>query len=199
MLVGEEEVLYMFYDDPEMVNDMMETAVEFFIKILKKSLNEAPLTYIQFWEDMCYKGGSLISPAMVREFMVPRYKRITETIHNAGHDLIILDSDGNVKDLIPLWLESGINGVFPMEQAAGNDLYFYRKEYGRDLIITGGIDKRILAEDQQAIAKELDKKISLAFEGGYVPTIDHSIPPDISVKNFMYYWEMKEKLIQAVR
>ena len=195
MLVGDEESLYLFHDNPALVNDMMETATDFFVRILEKSLTEAPLTLVQFFEDMCYRGGPLISPAMVREFMVPRYKRITAPIRAAGHDIIILDSDGDVKELIPLWLESGINGVQPMEQAAGNDVHFYRKEYGRNLLMTGGIDKRALARGERAIDEELDKKLSLAFEGGYVPTVDHSIPPDVSFQNFMYYWKRKKKML----
>ena len=195
MLVGEEEVLYLFYDNLALVNDMMETATEFFIRILGKSLREAPLTLVQFWEDMCYRNGPLISPAMVAEFMVPRYKRITATIRGAGHDIIMLDCDGDVKELIPLWLDSGINGVFPMEQAAGNDVHVYRKEYGRSLLMTGGIDKRVLTQDARAIDEELEKKIALAFEGGYVPHVDHGIPPDVSFHNFMYYWKRKKKLL----
>jgi len=195
MLVGEEEALLLFHDNPALVNDMMETAVAFFIRILEKSLREAPLTLVRFWEDMCYRGGPLISPAMVRGFMVPRYKRITAAIRGAGHDIIMLDSDGDVKELIPLWLESGINGVFPMEQAADNDLHFYRREYGRSLLMAGGIDKRTLAHGERAIDEELESKIALAFEGGYVPTVDHSIPPDVSFHNFTYYWSRKKKLL----
>lgn len=128
-----------------------------------------------------------------REFMVPRYKRITGAIRSAGHDIIMLDSDGDVRELIPLWLESGINGVFPMEQAAGNDVHFYRKEYGRDLLMSGGVDKRTLTQGERAIDEELGKKVALAFEGGYVPTVDHSIPPDVSFRSFMYYWNRKKE------
>ena len=129
---------------------------------------------------MCYRGGPLISPVMVAEHMVPRYRRITATIRDAGHDIIMLDSDGDVSALIPLWLDGGINGVFPMEQAAGNDLHLYRREYGRDLLMTGGIDKRALTQGERAIDAELDDKLPLAFEGGYVPHVDHSIPPDVT-------------------
>ncbi len=195
MLVGEEQALYLFYDDPALVDDMMEAATEFFVRILEKSLREAPLTQVRFWEDMCYHNGPLISPAMVRDFMVPRYRRITSAIRAAGHDLILLDSDGDVKELIPFWLESGINGVFPMEQAADNDVHRFRREYGHELLMTGGIDKRALAQGERAIDEELDQKISLAFEGGYVPTVDHAIPPDVSFRNFTHYWERKKALL----
>ncbi len=194
MLLGDEQVLYAFYDEPEMVEDMMETATEFSLAMLRKALDEAPLTYVQFWEDMCFRTGPLISPEMFRKFMVPRYRRITELVRSRGIDVIFVDCDGYVADLIPLWLESGINGLFPMEQAAGNDVHAYAREYGKDLLMMGGIDKRVLAQGKGAIDVELNDKFRLAAGGGYLPTIDHSIPPDVSWDNFQYYWNQKKRM-----
>ena len=195
MLLGEEKVHYAFYDEPAMVHDMMETATEFAINVMSKALAEAPVTLVQFWEDMCYKSGSLLSPAMFREFMLPRYKRIADVIRRAGVDIIFVDSDGNVEQLLPLWIEAGINGVFPMEQAAGNDIHAYRKRFGRNLLMTGGIDKRALAAGPKAIDEELQRKIPLVLAGGYIPMLDHTIPPDVSYENFLYYWRRKKELL----
>ena len=197
MLLGPERVLYAFYDEPDMIEDMMEFSTEFSITVLKKALAEAPITYVQLWEDMCFRTGPLISPEMFKTFMVPRYKRIVEVIRSAGVDVIFVDCDGDVSELIPLWLDAGINGVFPMEQVCGNDIYAYRKEYGRDLLISGGIDKTALMKDRASIDAELEAKIPLTFEGGYTPTLDHWIPPDISYDNFMYYWEKKRHMLGA--
>ncbi len=193
MLLGPERALYAFHDDPALVEDMMETITDFSIALLERALREAPVTYVQFWEDMAYKTGPLISPAMVRRFMLPRYRRIVETVRAAGVDVIVVDSDGDVSELIPLWLEAGINGVEPLEQAAGNDLRAYRREYGRDLLMLGGIDKRALAQGRQAIDRELAEKLPLAREGGYLPMVDHGIPPDVSWENWRYYWERKKE------
>ena len=195
MLLGPERVLYAFYDEPDMVHDMMETATEFSLDMVARALREAPVTLVQFWEDMCYRNGPLISPGLFREFMLPRYKRITRAIRDAGVDILFVDSDGNVAELIPLWLEAGINGVFPMEQAAGNDLHAYRKVYGRDLLMAGGIDKRVLARGPDAIDRELEDKIPLALQGGYVPHVDHSVPPDVPYGHFRYYWDKKKRML----
>jgi uroporphyrinogen decarboxylase len=195
LLLGDERVLYAVHDEPDLVEDMMETATEFAVAILQRALTEAPVTLVQFWEDMCFRGGPLISPDMVRRFMVPRYRRITDVVRRGGVDVLFLDSDGDVSQLVPLWLDSGINGVFPMEQAAGNDVHAYRRRYGRRLLMTGGIDKRALARGCSAIDRELDRQIGLAFEGGYVPTLDHAVPPDVSYANFRYYWERKKRLL----
>jgi len=195
MLLGPERALYAFYDEPDLVHDMMETATEFAVGVMRRALAEAPLTLVQFFEDMCYRSGPLISPAMFREFMLPRYKRITGAIREAGIDVVFVDSDGALAELIPLWLEGGVNGVQPLEQAAGNDLAAYRKEFGQDLLMAGGIDKRVLAQDRAAIDRELARVRPLMEQGGYIPTLDHGVPPDVPYDNFQYYWDQKKRLL----
>ena len=122
--------------------------------------------------------------------MVPNYRKITDVLHEAGVDVIMLDSDGNVEELIPIWLEVGINYIYPMEVAAGMDVVKLRKEHGRELIIGGGMDKRILARgDRKAIDAMIDEKRDMMLEGGYVPGCDHALPPDISWDAYRHYRE----------
>ena len=110
-------------------------------------------------------------------------------------EAIFVDSDGNIEELIPLWLEAGINGMYPLEVAAGMDAVKLRREYGRDLLMTGNIDKRVLARDKAAIDRELEAKMPLASQGGFIPHLDHSIPHDVPYENFAYYWERKKELL----
>lgn len=194
-LMGPERTLYAFHDEPDLIHDMMEFNTDFIANLLPKVLKDAPLSAIFFWEDMCYRGGPLISPKMFREFMLPRYRRITDIAQSRGIDLSFVDSDGNVEQLIPLWIEAGINGVYPMEVAAGMDIAKLQQEYGQDLLMTGGIDKRVLALDRKAIDEELEAKLPLAEKGGYIPHLDHAIPHDVPYENFAYYWERKKELL----
>ena len=196
-LLGPERTLYAFYDEPDLVHDMMQTSTEVMIALLLKGVETAPLTTIFLWEDMCYKGGPLISPAMFREFMTPRYRRFTEAARGCGIDTVFVDSDGDVSELIPLWIEAGVNGVYPMEVAAGMDVVELRREYGRDLLMTGGIDKRVLSQSREAIDKELERCIPLAEQGGYIPHLDHAVPDDVSYDSFAYYWERKKQLLRV--
>jgi len=185
-----------FYDEPDMVHEMMDASTELVLRLLPRVVSEAPLSSLFFWEDMCYKCGPLISPAMFKEFMTPRYKRMTECVRSLGIDIIFVDSDGDVSELIPLWLEAGVNGVYPMEVAAGMDVVALRKQYGRDLLMTGGIDKRALARGKEAIDAELEAKVPLALEGGYIPHIDHAIPSDVPYEAFAYYWKKRKELLK---
>ena len=186
--VGSERILYMFYDDPSLIEDMMETVLYLETEIIKRTLRDIKVQQAAFWEDMCYKAGPLISPDMVRKFMMPRYKKITDLLHSYGVDVIFLDSDGNVEQMIPLWLECGINFIWPFEVAAGNDAVATRKKYGKELIIGGAIDKRALAKDKKAIKEEVMSKVPFLLEqGGYFPSVDHAVPPDVTFENYCYY------------
>ena len=194
-VMGVERALYLFYDDPELAHDIMEYRTRFMMRTMEKALREAKPDWVIFWEDMAYKTASLISPAMFREFMLPRYKRLADFVKSFGIDIMFVDTDGNVDELIPLFLEAGIRGIYPMEMNSGMDVSELRKKYGRELLMYGGVDKRALAEGQEAIDKELEKCVPVALEGGYVPTIDHSLPPDISYANFQYYWRRKKEML----
>ena len=109
-----------------------------------------------------------------------------------------MDSDGNVNELIPLWLEIGVNGVLPLEVAAGIDPVALRKKYGQDLLMMGSIDKRVLAKDKKAIEKEVFSKVPFLIEqGGYVPMVDHTVPPDVPFENFLYYRELIKKIVEG--
>ena len=186
--IGSERILYMFHDNPALIEEMMEQLLYLETEIIKRTLNDIKVEQATFWEDMCYKAGPLISPAMVRKFMMPRYKKITDLLHSYGVDVIFLDSDGNVEQLVPLWLEVGINYIWPFEVAAGNDAVAMRKKYGKELIIGGTIDKRALAKDKQAIREEVMSKVPFLLEqGGYFPSVDHDVPPNVTFENYCYY------------
>lgn len=186
--MGLERLLYTFYDDPKLIEDMMDTMVDLELEVIKRTVKDIKVDQASFWEDMCYKTGPLISPTMFRKFMMPRYKKITELLLKNGIDIIYVDSDGNVNELIPLWLECGIKYVWPLEVAAGNDAVALRKKYGHNLILGGNIDKRALLKGKEAIREEVMSKVPFLLEGGgYFPTIDHLVPPDITLENYQYY------------
>jgi len=186
--VGTKNIFYMFYDDPVLIEDMMEHMLYMETEIIKRTLKDIKVQQATFWEDMCYKSGPMISPAMVRKFMMPRYKKITDLLHSYGVDVIYLDCDGDVSELIPLWLESGVNLLWPFEVAAGNDAVALRKKYGKDLIISGTIDKRTLVKGKEAIKEEVMSKVPFLLEqGGYFPSADHLVPPDVTFENYCYF------------
>jgi hypothetical protein len=186
--IGSENILYKFYDDPALIEDMMDQMLYMELEIIKRVIKDIKVDQADFEEDMAFRSGPFISPEMVRKFCMPRWKKITELLRSNGIDIIFIDCDGNVDKLIPLWLESGINFITPMEQTAGNDIVAYRKKYGKDIIIGGGIDKRALAKGKEAIKEEIMSKVPfLLGQGGYFPSVDHAVPPNVSYENYCYY------------
>lgn len=186
---GTETLLYMYYDSPDFVHEVNELQCSLCENILNNVLPEIKLDFIGYHEDMAFKNGSLISPKLFKEFMTPYYKRIASITDKYGVDIHWMDSDGNIKELIPLWLECGIKLIGPMEVAAGMDPVQLRKEYGHDLLMYGGFDKRILAHSERAIKEELDRLKPVIEEGGYLPACDHAVPPDVPFKNYCYFIE----------
>jgi uroporphyrinogen-III decarboxylase len=186
--VGLENLLFMFYDEPTLIEEMMEQILYLESSIIKKTLTNIKIQQANFWEDMCYKAGPLISPTMVRRFMLPKYKRITDLLNRYGVDVVFLDSDGNINELIPIWLEGGINFLWPLEVAAGNDAIAIRKKYGKNLIMGGAIDKRALYKTKDVIRDEVMSKVPFFLEtGGYFLSLDHSVPPEVPWENFIYF------------
>ncbi len=187
--MGMERLLYTFYDDPKLVEDMMDQVLYLIMGVARRVLKDVRVEFVRFWEDMAYKTGSLISPDMFKKFMLPRYKQITDFLHNNGIDIIHLDSDGNIMELIPIWLEEcGVNFPWPLEVAAGMDGIALRKKYGKDIILGGHIDKRAFIKGKDALREEVMSKVPYLVEtGAFFPGLDHGIPPDVPFENFKYF------------
>lgn len=194
--MGTERLSYAFYDQASLVHEMLDFFTDFVLSLMDKALQTATFDFFNFEEDFSYKSGPLMSPAHFREFFAPRYRRITDRLHKAGIHIIMVDSDGNCEALIPMMLDVGINCIEPLEAAAGMDPVRLRKQYPKDLVLMGGIDKRAVAEGPRAIEQELHSKIlPLRDRGGYIPFLDHLFTEDISYPNFLYYLKAKGALL----
>ncbi len=193
-LVGVERLCMLFYDDPVFLEEMMDADADFLVAMMAQILGVVKVDAFLFWEDMAYKTAPIVSPGLVRRYMLPRYKKVVEFLVGRGVPFIGLDSDGYMDPLIPLWLDGGINVLFPFEVQAGMDVVKVRKKYGKNLRIWGGVDKRALARGPTAIEAELSRLKPLMDEGGYIPHTDHTVPPDVSYQNYCYYMRELGKL-----
>jgi len=196
--MGFETAALTLHDDPVLIEEMMDCITELVLKVTGKVVEEIPdIDYAIFWEDMCYKSGSIISPDHFRRFMVPRYRKITDMLRKHGIDVILVDCDGYIDELIPLWLEGGLTGVYPLEVAAGEDPVRLRREYGKDLLLVGGIDKRALAGSREDVEREVYGKVPFLIEsGGWIPSVDHAVPPDVPYDNYRYYLELLRRIAE---
>ena len=134
--------------------------------------------------EIAFKGRAFMSPDMFRRFIQPHYVSICDLLRRSGIDVIFVDSDGYLDELIPLWMEVGINGFSPLEVAAGMDALSLKREYGDDIVLAGHIDKRALIRGGTAIEAEIEKARALLDLGGFFPAVDHSVPPDVPYDSF---------------
>ncbi len=195
--MGVEEFSYAVMSEKEWVEEMMEHLTQLTLSLLERVLPQVPVDLGWWWEDMCYNRGPLMSPALFRELMVPRYKRITGLFRDYGVKTQILDCDGSIHQLVPHWLEAGINCMFPLE-VAHTDAARLRKEHGDRLLLLGGVDKLALIHGKEAIDREIERLVPLVRAGRYIPCVDHRVPADVSLENYRYYLKQKEKLLGLV-
>jgi hypothetical protein len=195
-LMGLKALLYALYNEPGFVERMMDDRAELLLEILAKVLDDAEVDFFVFWEDMACNTGPLISPEMFRKFLVPRYRKVTDLLRSRGVDVIIVDSDGDIRELIPLWLEAGVNGMLPFEVTAGMDVVALRRQYGRDLLMIGGVDKKELVKGPRSIDAEIERIRPVLSTGGYIPFPDHIVPHDTALGNLLHYLERLGRVLE---
>ena len=193
--MGVEELLVGFYDEPELIHEMMDYLTDFWLAVYAKVLQDVQIDHIHIWEDMSGKQGPLISPEMFRRFMTPCYKKIVKYARDNNIAVVSVDTDGNMDTLMPLLAESGINLVLPFEVQAGCNIVEFKRQYP-NICLCGGIDKLEIAKGRAAIDKELDRIAPLLGGTGYIPALDHLVHPDVSFADFSYFvGELRRRLV----
>lgn len=195
-LMGVEGSLYAFYDDPELVHDIMDYLTDFWIVIYEKICADIQVDILHIWEDMSGKQGSLLSPDIIREFMLPNYRKLKKFADEHGIPVLQVDTDGNCEMLIRVFHEAGINMMMPFEVTAESDIRDLRQRYPY-MAMQGGIDKQEITKGSAAIDAELERIRPLINKPGYFPALDHLIPPELSFQDYTYFVHRLREMIFA--
>jgi len=196
-IMGYEALFCAYYEEPELVHDMIDTFTELWIAIMEEILKDVEVDFIQFWEDISGTYGPMVAPVTMREFMVPYYKRITDFGRAHGIEIHIVDTDGDCNSIIPVFMDGGINVMYPFEVHAGMDVLKVRKEFPQ-LACTGGINKMTVLYGQKKIDELLAHVKETLKVGGYIPHGDHFIPPEVDFENFKYYRTRLNEIIDEM-
>ena len=189
-----EGLCYAVYDHPDMVEDMVETCCLLVEDSLDQLLPHVDFDYASGWEDICFNHGPIVSVEFFERVVFPRYRRIGDKLHAAGIDLWYTDCDGDVRPLLPGFLEAGINCLFPFEVHCCAHPGELLDEFGKDLRIMGGVDKMALAKGKDAIKAYLGTLVPYVERGGYIPFCDHRCPPNVALDDYLYYLDLKEEM-----
>lgn len=197
-LMGDENLAYAFYNDPDLVHEMMDYYTDMAIAIWSRMCAEVDFDLIEFWEDMACKNGCLISPATFREFMTPQYKKVARFAEDHGIKILLVDSDGNIEGLTELMLEAGVTTLYPYEVQAGNDVAKMLDTYPK-LGIIGGLNKNMMASGEAAIDDEMEKARVLIRKGRFIPGPDHFVLSNVTFANYRYFMESLREVVMETR
>jgi len=197
-LLGEEGVCLAYYDQPELMHDILDTIGATACRVLDRVSATVPVDVLFVHEDMAGKSGPLAGPDQIAEFIAPYYRRVWDMLRERGALLCDQDSDGDMNSVIPAFLDAGVNCMHPMEPASGMDIVNIRRTYGDRLAFYGGIDKHVLRRTREEMVAELEYKIPPMIEsGGCVLALDHRIPNGTPLDNYRFYmrkvWEIIER------
>lgn len=195
-LMGEEALCMAYYDQPELIHDMLQTIGDTAYSVIEQVSSVAPIDLLFVHEDMAGRSGPLAGPRQVRQFIAPYYRRIWDLVRERGARLFDQDSDGNMNPVLDAFLEAGVNCMHPMEPAAGMDIVKVREKYGAKLAFYGGIDKHVLRRSKAEIVHELEYKLPpLIHSGGCVLALDHRVPNGTPLENYRFYVDTAWQII----
>ncbi|MDD5658637.1 MAG: uroporphyrinogen decarboxylase family protein [Actinomycetota bacterium] len=195
-LVGYENLFMFYYDKPDLIKDISERMTDIWIALWEEILSYTDVDLCNLWEDISSGKGSMLSPSIVKEFILPYYKKISRFLKSKKINTFLVDTDGDCNELVPLFMESGVTGMYPMEVSAGMDVISLRKKYPHFLLM-GGIPKLDIKFGKKRINEFLEPVKWLLKQGGYIPFGDHLIPPEVSWEDFKYYRETLNEIIET--
>ena len=187
---------YLMADDEALFDEIIETVADLCYRGVEAALKTGVhFDFGHFWEDICFKSGPLINHKVFARKIGPHCKRITDLLHVHGVHIVSVDCDGKIDTLVPIWLENGVNVMFPIEVGTWNaSLKPWREKHGKELRGVGGMDKKVFAQGYAAIDAEVERLRPLVELGGYIPCPDHRIPLDAKWENVQYYCERMRKV-----
>lgn len=194
-VLGTEPALLSMAADPRFVQRVVDRMATFQTEVGCETLRRAPgLLGVLIDDDVASNTGMLFSPAMYRRFFLRPLQRMCAALKSAGARFVIYHSDGDIRRIVPLLIEAGVDAIHPLEPRAGMDLMELQHLYGERLAFIGNMDNSgvLPGGPREAIERDVRDKLACGRAGGYIPG-SHSIGDDVPVENYDYYVEALEK------
>lgn len=184
-LVGLDRVLELFYDDPDFVHDLFTRVVTVNERIIRLAIR-AGAEVVCLGDDYASNQGPLFSPAMFREFVLPYLQRVIDAIHEEG-GLAVKHSDGNIWPILEDIVQTGADGLNPLEPVAGMDIGEVKAAYGDRICLIGNIDCGDLLSN--GTIEEVEAAVAEAIRAGapggrFMLSSSNSIHASVNPANF---------------
>lgn len=195
-LMGEQVACMAYYDQPELMHDLLDTMRDTAMRTLEPISRRVTIDQLSVHEDFAGRSGPLIGPGQLRDFVQPYYRAVWDLLHDRGCRIFQIDTDGNVNCILDELVACGINSMLPVEPAAGMDPVAVRQRMGNSMAMLGGIDKHVLRRSQAEIRRELEHKMQPAMrQGGMVFGLDHRIPNGTPLASYRYYVDTGRQIL----
>ena len=184
-LFGIEAHLYAFYDHPALMRRINEDLLAFNLRVIEAVCGVIQPDLLSLMEDMSYNHGPMLSRDCFDEFLRPYYLEIAGAMRRYDVPFFV-DTDGLVDALVPWLLESGVEGLLPLERQSGVDVNALREKYP-GLLMLGGFDKMVMHQGEAAMRAEFERLWPCMRAGGFVLSADHQTPPGVSLADYRVY------------
>lgn len=171
--------------DPEMVHYVDDHIVDFYIKALTIFLEatKGKVQAILIGDDMGSQRGLMISPDLVKEFVIPGAKRLIELAHSYGVK-VMYHSCGSIVEAIPFLIEAGADIIHPIQAlAAGMDAANLKYRFEGQISFCGGVDtQELLPKGTPEMVSAKVKELRTYFPTGLIISPSHEglqsdVPP----------------------
>lgn len=184
-LLGIEQHLFAFYDQPELMHRINRDLTEWMLHVIDAVCAVCTPDFMTFGEDMSYNNGPMISQALFDEFMLPYYSQVIPVL--TKRDILpIIDSDGDITLPAHWFKAAGIQGILPLERQAGVDIGILRSQHP-DMKFIGHFDKMTMNRGEAAMRNEFERLLPVAAQGGFLISCDHQTPPGVSYQDYCVY------------
>jgi hypothetical protein len=188
---GEAQFLTDIAADPPLARAIADKVADHLATVGAQEIQRWALqeTGIWIYDDMAYNDGPMFSPAAFEVVFLPAYRRMVRAYKGAGARYVFLHSDGDIRPLLDMLIDAGIDGLHPLERRAGMDIVEIRARYP-DLVLVGGMcnTDTLLHGPVSRIEAEARQIIDLGREGGVVIGT-HSVSPEVPLAHLEAYHE----------
>jgi uroporphyrinogen decarboxylase len=194
-LRGREKIYYDYYDNPGLIELIIEKVAAFVEELSMKNIN-AGVDVLCFYDDLGSQNGLQISPEIFRKFYKPFYKNLWQKIKSNHKDkYIFLHSCGNIAEIIPDLIECGLDILHPI-QPETMDIYDIVEKYKNDLVFWGTLSnqKTFPVGSKRDIFQEVKDRVSnIASQAGLILGSSNTLGKDVPVENIRYFAEACKK------
>ena len=193
-LVGMENLMLKMFDDPEFVHQVANMTMEFNLKQLEL-LVQAGLDVLVIEDDIADKNSTIISPLHFQEFVNPYNRKLVDRAHDLGLK-VVRHSDGNLWSILDLLIETGYNGLNPLEPQADMGMKKVKEYCGDKLCLLGNIDCVNLLP--YGTEEEVDLAVKKTIEdggkgGGLIVCSSNSLHPGVNPEHCSAMFEATRK------